>query len=329
MAKKGIITALAGIVGFVAVSALVATFILRQTQRQELGFFIDNPEEEALTNIFAKPGGEVVFQVDDVDFYQFTGVAGPDGWWRIKNSRLYSFGEEVEIPSREAWIHQSVLALGTDNSDGHYRSLRAEPRPDAPKAGTIREFHAVVRPLELSSDGKWVKVCYEPDNLTGWAEASLMLDEAFEPGDGLDFPTLYVYAVPDGDTELLSGPGNGERTLVLEKGKEYGMLVAKAKDGWWEVKDDYVSSGDEDIDLPEPSWIPASAVCLYASEDTVPVYGKADEGSAAVGTLKAGMVVHPLEVKGEWPRWARIVAVDDPGLTGWVDSMSLSFSLED
>ena len=329
MAKKGIITAIAAFVGFVAVSALVGSFILRQTRRSEIGCFIFNSEEEALTDICAKPGGEVVLQVDPADFYQLTAVPGPDGWWKIKKSRLGSFGEDIEIPSREAWIRQSELALGTDNGDGQYRFLRTEPRPDAPKAGTITEFNAVVRPLELSPNGKWVKVCYEPDDLTGWIEVSWMRDEAFEPGDGYDFPTLMVYVAPDGDLVMREAPGKGETTFLLEQGKKYEMWVAKAKDGWWQMVSGYLTCDDEDILVPDESWVPASAVCMRVCQDSVPVYSRADEESRVTGTLESGMVVHPLDVVGVWPRWVRIVADEKPSLTGWVMDSYENFSTEE
>ena len=329
MTRKGTFAAIAAFVGFVVVSALAALFILRHTQRHELDCFVIDPAEAEFTDIYSEPDGEVVFRIETGDFYQFTAIAGPDGWWRIKNSRLYSFGEEIEIPSREAWIRQSELALGTDNGDGQYRPLRTEPRADAPKAGTITEFNAVVRPLELSENGLWVKVCYEPEGLTGWLEVSKVRDEAFEPGDGYDFPCLNVYAVPDKDFAMLSSPGKGEKTFLLEKGKTYMMNVAKAKGDWWQLIGGYVTCDDEDVQVLDESWVPASALCLRVSEDAVPLHVRTDEKSRVVGNLEAGAVVHPLEVAGTWPVWVRVVSDGNPALTGWTDSSSLSWSPED
>ncbi|MBR5075624.1 MAG: SH3 domain-containing protein [Bacteroidales bacterium] len=329
MAKKNVLSALAAFIGFIVVIALVGSLVLRLTRRQEIGCFILNPEDGALTDIYAKPDGEVVFQVDAADFYQLTAVPGPDGWWKIKNSRLTTFGEDIEIPSREAWIRQSELALGTDNADGQYRFLRTEPRPDAPKAGTITEFNAVVQPLELSSNGKWVKVCYEPADLTGWIEVSWMRDEAFEPGDGYDFPTLMVYVAPEGDIVMREAPGKGEITFLLEQGKKYEMWVAKAKDGWWQMVSGYLTCDGEDILVPDESWIPASAACMRVCQDSVPVYSRADEESRVAGTLENGMVVHPLDVAGVWPRWVRVVADEKPSLTGWVMDSYENFSTEE
>ncbi len=329
MARKGTFAAIAAFVGFVVVSALVGLFILRHTQRHELGCFILDPADAEFTDIYSEPGGEVVFQAEAGEFYQLTAIAGPDGWWRIKDSRLYSFGEDIEIPSREAWIRQSVLALGTDNGDGQFRPLRTEPRADAPKAGTITEFNAVVRPLELSANGLWVKVFYEPDGLTGWVEVSKLRDNAFEPGDGYDFPSLIVYAVPDKDVALLSAPGRGEKTFLLEKGRSYTMDVAKAKGDWWQLLGGYVTCDDEEVQVLDESWVPASALCLRVSEEAVPLHVRTDEKSRVVGKLEAGEVVHPLEVAGTWPVWVRVVSDGNPALTGWTISSSLSWSPED
>lgn len=298
-------------------------------QSYELNCFINDPDVEGKTNIRAAPGGKVIYQVDASDFYQLTAIVQEGGWWKIKDSRLESFGEEIEIPSKEAWIHRSVLALGTDNSDGHCRVLRKEPRADAARAGMIYEAHALVRPLEMSSDGKWVKVKYEPASLTGWIEVSWMRDDAFEPGDGYGLHSLPVYASPVADLPLFAGPGKGGKTYTLKKGKTYEINVMNARDGWWEIMDESVYIDGDVAYLPEISWVQGKEVCVRINPESgapVPIYSQADDKARVVGHLSPGTEVHPLDYKGEWPIWVRISADSPVSIDGWVDYFKLYFA---
>jgi len=316
---------------FIAAAVLVgmlAGVLPLSGQEHTLHCFIADPDVQGKTNIRATPGGKVIFQVDAADFYQLEVIVKEGSWWKIKDPRLESFGELVEIPSKEAWIHRSVLALGTDNSDGHSRVLRKEPRADAPRAGLIREFNALVRPLELSKDGKWVKVKYEEDNLTGWIEVSWMRDDAFEPGDGFAFPTLPAYACPLTDIPLYAAP-NGEKIFSLKKGKTYDVTVMSPRDGWWEVLGERVFYGEDFVDLPDVCWVSASDLLVMTNpskQGKVPVYTKADEKAPLAGQLARGVEVHPLDVTGEWPIWVRICTDGKDGLTGWVNYSDLYFS---
>lgn len=301
-------------------------------QQGELSCFILDPDTEGPTDIRAKPGGKVVYQVDPYDFdcCNLTVVIQPGEWWRIQGPLWdYESGFEVEIPSREAWIHRSALALATDNLDGQWRVLRTEPRADAPKAGTITEFTALLRPMDLSADGKWVQVRHEPSNLTGWIEVSRTRTDMFEKGDGYDFPILRAIAAPAADLSLLSAPGQGEETFVLGKGKTYGMLVAHPDNGWWQLIDGYVSVDDDDVLVTDESWVRGSDIFLRVvkpkDQDTVPVYTSPDEDSPLVASLKPGMVAHPLDLGEEeyWPRWVRIAVDGHPELGGWVQDTFL------
>ena len=309
---------------------LLLAGILPLSAQQELPCFINDPDVEGKTNIRDRPGGKVIIQVDASDFYQITVYVQPGSWWRIKGSALESYEGTLTLPAGEAWIHRSVLALGTDNSDGHYRFLRTEPRADAPKAGIVREFNAVVRPLEMSQDGKWVKVKYEEGNLTGWIETSWVRDDAFEPGDGYGFPILIVYSIPQKEVSLRSAPGKGAQTGVLKPGKLYEMHVAKPKNGWWEILGDNIIIGEDYIDLDVPSWIPSSALSVSIispeAKDSVPLYSSAGEKSPLAGRLKVGTVVHPLELHGEyWTEWVKVVSAEDSGLSGWVQESCIDF----
>ena len=89
MTRKGTFAAIAAFVGFVAVSALAALFILRHTQRHELDCFVADPAEAEFTEIYSEPDGEVVFRIESGDFYQFTAIVGPDGWWPIRTGHPF------------------------------------------------------------------------------------------------------------------------------------------------------------------------------------------------------------------------------------------------
>lgn len=315
------------------IAGLLAGGLPLRAQQHELDCFISDPDVDGMTNIRAAPGGKVLFRVNGSGAYQLTVIVQPGGWWRIKDPEN-SFGGDVKIPSGGAWIHRSVLALGTDNGDAHHRFLRTEPRPDAPKAGIIRAFNALLRPLEMSPDGEWVKVTYEPDQLTGWIEVSWTRDEDIESGDGFGFPWMYVYATPDRDVPLLTAPDNGEKTAVLEKGKDYRIWVANPRDGWWDVLGDDLDCGTGVILLDEPSWVPGSALRMRIidpdKQDTVPVYSRADDSSPLAGRLKTGTEVHPLDITADRHFWSeepimvRVAPADGSGPAGWVNYTCLS-----
>ena len=171
-------------------SAILLVVLPSCAQSQELNCFVSDPDTEGMTNIRSSPKGTIVHQLEPAGFYQLTAIVQPGGWWRIKDGIVYDEGGcEEKVPGREAWIHRSVLAVATDYEDGQVRKLYAEPRRDAKRVMAIHEIRALLRPLELSADGKWVKVTYDPsefegrpcEKVTGWIEKSQVRDDAFEP----------------------------------------------------------------------------------------------------------------------------------------------------
>ena len=115
-------------------------------QQHELNCFILDPDTEGMTNIRATPGGKVVYQLDPA-YYALTAIIPQQGnWWRIKDAVVQSYGDEIKIPGKEAWIHRSILAVATDSDDGQPKSLLAEPRADAPRLCVIHELRAILRP---------------------------------------------------------------------------------------------------------------------------------------------------------------------------------------
>ncbi len=301
--------------------------------QHELECFINDPDKAGMTNIRATPGGKVLFQVDGQGGYDLTVIVQQGGWWRIKDP-VEVFGDDMKDPKAEAWIHRSVLALATDCFDAHHRFLRTEPRADAPRAGMIPEFIGILRPLEMSADGEWVKVNYEAGKLTGWIRVSETCPEDIESGDGYGFPWMYAYANPDRDITLLSAPGGGAKTTTLKKGGNYQFWLANPVDGWWDVLGDSVDCGTDEIDLPDYSWVSSSSIFMRVidpgKKGSVPVYGQADGKSRVIGHLKAGTEVHPLDITTDRPFWGeepvmiRVVQDENPDLAGWVLYSDLS-----
>ena len=326
MKRSSIILAMA------AAICLMANALPLRAQH-EIECLINDPDEAGMTYIRATPGGKVLFQVDGQGGYDLTVIVQQGGWWRIKDP-VEVFGSDMKDPKAEAWIHRSVLALATDCFDAHHRFLRTEPRADAPRVGMIPEFIGILRPLEMSADGEWVKVNYEAGKLTGWIRVSETRPEDIESGDGYDFPWMYAYAHPDRDITLLSAPGGGAKTTTLKKGGNYQFWLANPVDGWWDVLGDSVDSGTDEIDLPDYSWVSSSSISMRVidpgKKGSVPVYGEADGKSRVIGHLKAGTEVHPLDITTDRPFWGeepvmvRVVADENPDLAGWVLYSDLS-----
>ena len=308
-------------------------------QSLELNCFILDPDTEGMTNIRATPGGKVIYQLEP-DYYSLTAIVPQQGnWWRIKGSVVQSDGEEIRIPAKEAWIHRSLLAVAADYEDGQVRKLYAEPRRDAKLVMVLHQIRAILRPLALSADGKWVKVTYDPsefegrpcEKVTGWIEKSKVRDDAFEPGDGGPVPTLHV-SVP-GKEEVIcrEKPGAGAQTFMLEKGKTYEFRVGNPKNGWWQLWDGYVDENDETKWVDDEAWMPASALYNVVNDwtgaPTVPVYEKPDDKSRKLFDLKTGTLVHPTEI-AEWS-WIKVYVDGHPEQTGWIAWSKLSGNLSD
>ena len=304
-------------------------------QSQELNCFVCDPDTEGMTNIRSAPKGTIVHQLEPAGFYQLTAIVQPGGWWRIKDGIVYDEGGcEEKVPGREAWIHRSVLAVATDYEDGQVRKLYAEPRRDAKRVMAIHEIRALLRPLELSADGKWVKVTYDPsefegrpcEKVTGWIEKSQVRDDAFEPGDGGPVPLVYVSAPGKERVICREKPVDGAQTFFLEKGKAYEFWVSNPQNGWWQLWNGYVLENDVQKWVDDEAWMPASSLYMvtydYNEAPTVPVYAKPDAESRKMFDLKTGTIVHPTDLF-EW-NWIKVYVDGHPEQTGWVESGRLS-----
>ena len=324
----------------VAGAVTLGTTAKAQTQNQPLlNCYISDPDVKGMTNIRDKPGGKVLFQVRGDVAITVTVAVQPGSWWRIVDPEEL-FGDEHKIPAGGVWIHRSVLAVCTDNFDGHDRMLLMEPRADAPRLGFIGQFNALLRPLEMTADGEWVKVTYEPseynylrkEKMTGWIQTRFTRDEDIESGDGYHFPWMYAYSARDKDVALLADPGMRKQTFVMEKGKDYSLWIANPRDGYWEVLGEYVQYGDKEIYLDDYSLVPGTGICmrLIGDEATVALYSEANEESKVVTRLKVGTEVHPLDVTqdravwGAEPQLVKVSPVGKPDVVGWVELFHLS-----
>lgn len=319
----------------VTLSAILLAALPSCAQSQELNCFVCDPDTEGMTNIRSAPKGTIVHQLEAAGFYQLTTIVQPGGWWRIKDGIVYDEGgEEIKIPGKAAWIHRSVLAVATDYEDGQVRKLNAEPRKDAKLLMAIHEIRALLRPLELSADGKWVKVTYDPsefegrpcEKVTGWIEKSQVRDDAFEPGDGGPVPLVYVSAPGKDGVICREKPVDGAQTFFLEKGKAYEFWVSNPQNGWWQLWNGYVLENDVQKWVDDEAWMPASSLYMvtydYNGAPAVPVYAKPDAESRKLFDLKTGTLVHPTDLF-EW-NWIKVYVDGHPEQTGWVESGRLS-----
>ena len=144
MARRLLLMA-AMVAGLLVAGVASVTTLGAQTQSQPLlNCYISDPDVNGMTNIRDKPGGKVLFQVRGDMAITVTVAVQPGSWWRIVDPED-SFGDEHKIPAGGVWIHRSVLAVCTDNFDGHDRMLLMEPRADAPRLGFIGQEFATAR----------------------------------------------------------------------------------------------------------------------------------------------------------------------------------------
>ena len=124
------------------------------------------------TNVRNAPDGKLMHRLPQTGTYTLVVYGPQNGWWRILNGVVEELDGDEIVLSGEAWIHSSVVGLTTRNYDGKALPLRSEPRASAPVSGKITISADLVRPLDISEDGKWVKVSW--GKVSGWAEAGML-----------------------------------------------------------------------------------------------------------------------------------------------------------
>lgn len=126
--------------------------------------------DKSATNVRNAPNGKVIGKVDKPGSYSLTVFNPQNGWWQILNNVIFEDmeGEDNFEFEEDAWIHYSVLGIGTRNYGGESIPLYAAPGEDSAVVGRITETDATVRPLDVSEDGEWVKIKW--NDVTGWID---------------------------------------------------------------------------------------------------------------------------------------------------------------
>ena len=131
--------------------------------------FISDKDKNG-TNVRNAPNGDVIGQIKKPGVFSLTVFNPQNGWWQILNGYVSEDmeGENDYEFDEDAWIHYSVLGIGTRNYGGQTIPLYTAPGEGSPVAGKITEQEATVRPLDVSEDGEWVKVKW--NDVTGWID---------------------------------------------------------------------------------------------------------------------------------------------------------------
>ena len=126
--------------------------------------------DKTATNVRNAPNGTVVGQIPKQGCWSLSVCNPKNGWWQILNGIVFEDmeGDDMEFEG-DVWVHNSVLGIGTRNYGGQTLELRAAPREDAAVSGKITEADVTVRPLDMSEDGKWVKVSW--NGQSGWIDS--------------------------------------------------------------------------------------------------------------------------------------------------------------
>lgn len=133
----------------------------------ELEVYLADPDPSG-TNVREKPGGAIVTQLkldEDNEAYFLVLTEAKDGWFKVKNP-IGTMEEDIELPNG-AWIHGSVIGVGTRNYGGEAINLL-----DQPKNGVVvGSINKEVDDLHIKDVcGSWVQIEYK--GTIGWVENS-------------------------------------------------------------------------------------------------------------------------------------------------------------
>ena len=123
------------------------------------------------TNVRETPGGKVKVQIPIADYnIVFALVDCKNGWWKILECGDAEGNEEADPICSKAtggYIHYSCIALDTRNYDGQTISLRSEPYDKGEVLWSTKQS-IMVRPIDVSADGDWLKVKTIDGKHQGW-----------------------------------------------------------------------------------------------------------------------------------------------------------------
>jgi SH3-like domain-containing protein len=102
---------------------------------------------------------KIVQKGEDDEYLMYLSEA-KKGWFKVE--KISGMEGDVAIKGSEAWVHGSVLGVGTINYGGETLELL-----DAPKSGKVVERIKEEATLKLKDmQGDWVKVEYK--GVSGW-----------------------------------------------------------------------------------------------------------------------------------------------------------------
>lgn len=131
--------------------------------------YVDDPDTEP-TNLREEPNGEVIYRLPQDYGYEVTLLGVSDGWFLVDGI----WCPENEGYSKEdvgAFIHGSVLAVGTRNYGDEEIYLYTKPDETSKTVATIRT-QVQLTLKTTNSDGSWVRVRWTNDGSTtvGWIQ---------------------------------------------------------------------------------------------------------------------------------------------------------------
>lgn len=143
--------------------------------------YIADPEPNP-TNIRVIPGGKVVKTISKDEACAVSLIEVWNGWFRI-SATIEIDGEDFTLPTKQAWVHGSVLGAVTrsydsvkgtsiGSYDAGYPILYAHPDVKSKTVYTIMEEEASVSYIDMVEG--WIKVRYinsEGEKHVGWIEA--------------------------------------------------------------------------------------------------------------------------------------------------------------
>lgn len=138
---------------------------------------ISDPNGPA-TNLRMSPKGKIAMSLPTYNTY-VVNIANPtNGWWEV--DYIYDPIDDRPIKLHGSttgryWIHSSVLGLSTRNYGGQRWCLRSKPQYNA-KATYYFNNEIVLRPIDISRDGDWVKVTTYDRKKSGWIENEKLCD---------------------------------------------------------------------------------------------------------------------------------------------------------
>ncbi len=128
------------------------------------------------TNVRSAPNGTVVLKLPNDCSYIVTLTSPRGGWWRLMAAENAEEGVDVALqgsPSKQYWVHSSVVGLSTRNYGGERLALRAESAEDAKAVYSFSEEITLI-PLEVKGD--WVKASTSDGKHMGWIELEWLCD---------------------------------------------------------------------------------------------------------------------------------------------------------